>query len=74
MPLIRFEAKKDEGFHLLVTSGEVGWFPNHVYGVTEHLLRQLEPLFQEKGVRYHLLTQEEADQLVKSGRNGSASR
>jgi hypothetical protein len=63
MPLIRFEAKKDEGFHLLVTSGEVGWFPNHVYGVTEHLLRQLDPLFQEKGVRYHCLTQEEADQL-----------
>jgi hypothetical protein len=73
MALIRFEAKKDEGFHLLVTSGEVGWFPNPVYGVTEHLLRQLDPVFQEKGVRYHRLTQEEADQLVKS-KNGSASR
>jgi hypothetical protein len=74
MPLIRFETKKDEGFHLLVTSGEVGWFPNRVYGVTERLLRQLDPLFQAKGIRYHLLTQEEADQLVKAHKNGTASR
>jgi hypothetical protein len=70
MPLIKFETKKDEGFYLLVTSGEVGWFPNRVYGVTDHLLRQLDPLFREKGIRYHRLTQEEADQLIKPRQNG----
>jgi hypothetical protein len=71
MPLIQFETKKDEGFQLLVTSGEVGWFPNRVFGVSEHLLRQLDPLFQEKGIRYHLLTQTEADQLVNTRTNGT---
>jgi hypothetical protein len=65
VPLIRFEGKKDEGAYLLVTSGEVSWFPDGVFGVTEHLLRQMEPLFREKGVRYHTLTAEEADRLVK---------
>jgi len=67
MPLIRFEQNKDEGFYLLVTSGEVGFFPNSVYGVTDHLLRQLEPVFCEKGIRYHRLSQTEADGLVKNG-------
>src|SRR5262249_44915188 len=65
MPLIRFETKKDEGSYLLVTSGEVGWFPDGVFGVTEHLLQQLEPRFREKGIRYHILSAEEADALVK---------
>ena len=59
MPLIKFETKKDEGAYLLVTSGEVGWFPEGVFGVTEHLLQQLEPRFREKGVRYHCLSREE---------------
>lgn len=66
MPLIRFETKKDEGAYLLVTSGEVGWFPHGVFGVTEHLLRQLDAPFREKGVRYHRLSAEEADQLVNA--------
>ena len=70
MPLIRFETKKDEGAYLLVTSGEVGWFPNGVFGVTEHLLSQLEPRFQERGIRYHRLSQEEADQAINSDKNG----
>jgi hypothetical protein len=65
MPLIRFEAKKGEGAYLLVTSGEVGWFPEGVFGVTEHLLQQLELRFQEKGIRYHALSPEEADALTK---------
>ncbi len=70
MPLIRFETKKDEGAYLLVTSGEVGWFPNGVFGVTEHLLNQLEPRFEERGIRYHRLSQEEANLAVKSMKNG----
>ena len=68
MPLIRFENNKDEGFYLLVTSGEVGFFPQSVYGVTEHLLRQLDPLFLEKDIRYRRLSQTEADRLLKNGR------
>ena len=66
MPLIRFETKKDEGAYLLVTSGEVSWFPEKVFGVTEFLLKQLEPQFKEKGVRFHRLTDEEADRLVQT--------
>jgi hypothetical protein len=61
MPLIKFETKKDEGAYLLVTSGEVGWFGNGVFGVTEQLLHQLDGRFQEKGVRYRRLTPEEVD-------------
>ena len=72
MPLIKFDVKKDEGAYLLVTSGEVGWFPNGAFGVTEHLLRQLDPLFQDKGIQYHRLSQEEADQLIKT--NSSAKQ
>jgi hypothetical protein len=68
MPLIRFETKKDEGGYLLVTSGEVGWFPEGVFGVTEFLLQQLEPRFKEKGIRYHRLSAEEADRLVQAHR------
>ena len=64
MPLIRFETKKEEGTYLLVTSGEVGWFPNVIFGVTEHLLDQLEPRFEERGIRYHRLSHEEANQAV----------
>jgi hypothetical protein len=30
MPLIRFVTKKDEGGYLLITTGEVGWFPEGV--------------------------------------------
>ena len=71
MPLIRFETKKAEGAYLLVTSGEVGWFPNGVFGVTEHLLNQLDPRFEERGIRYHRLSQDEANQAIK--RNGKAS-
>jgi hypothetical protein len=75
MALIRFETKKDEGAYLLVTSGEVSWFPDGVFGVTEFLLHQLDPLFEEKGVRYHRLSAEEAERLVqghksKNGRKG----
>jgi hypothetical protein len=66
MPLIRFETKKDEGAYLLVTSGEVGWFLQSVFGVTEHLLRQLDPLFKDKGIRYHRLSAKEADRLVQT--------
>ena len=61
MPLIRFETKKDDGAYLLVTSGEVGWFPDGVFAVTEHLLDQLEPRLREKGIRYHRLSAEEAN-------------
>lgn len=64
MPLIQFENKKDEGAYLLVTCGEVGWFPHGVFGVTEQLLRQLEPRFQATGIRYRLLNQEEANHLL----------
>src|SRR4051812_8174244 len=67
MPLIEFETGKDEGAYLLVTSGEVGWFPDGVFGVTEQLLQQLGPRFQAKGIRYHCLSQEEANRLAKSG-------
>jgi hypothetical protein len=70
MPLIRFETNKDEGAYSLVTSGQVGWFPNGVFGVTEHLLTQLESRFEERGIRYHRLSQEEANQAVKSRKNG----
>jgi hypothetical protein len=65
MPLIRFENKKEEAAYMLVTSGEVGWFPDGVFGVTEHLLQQLEPRFEEKGIRVHRLSAQEADRLVK---------
>lgn len=68
MPLIQFESSKNDGAYLLVTSGEVGWFPDGVFGVTEQLLQQLEPRFREKGIRYRRLTQEEANRLAK--RNG----
>jgi hypothetical protein len=74
MPLIRFEAKKDEGPYLLVTSGEVGWFPERVFGVTEHLLRQLDPLFKERGIRYHRLSGAEADGLVRCYRSMKEQR
>jgi hypothetical protein len=66
MALIRFETKKDEGAYLLVTSGEVGWFPDGVFGVTEHLIEQLEPRLKEKGIRYHRLSDEEADRLTQT--------
>jgi len=66
MALIRFETKKDEGSYLLVTSGEVGWFPEGVFGVTDHLLRQLDPLFKEKGISYRRLSAAEADRLPLS--------
>ena len=69
MPLIKFESRKDEGFYLLVTSGEVGWFPDGVFGVTEHLLQQLDHRFREKGIRYHRLSQEEANQLVRHNKS-----
>jgi hypothetical protein len=65
MPLIRFETKKEEGAYMLVMSGEVGWFPEGVFGVTEHLLEQLEPRFRAKGISYHRLSAEEADRLVR---------
>ncbi len=68
MPVIKFETKKEEGAYLLVTSGEVGWFPSGVFGVTEHLLQQLEPRFQEQGIRYRRLSGAEVDHLVKSKR------
>jgi hypothetical protein len=66
MPLIKFETEKNEGAYLLVTSGEVGWFPDGVFGVTEQLLQQLEKLFEEKGIRYHRLSQDEANRLVRT--------
>jgi len=69
MPLIRFDSKKDDGFYLLATNGEIGCYAHHVYWATDLLLRQLDPLFQEKGIRYHRLTQEEADQLLKPANN-----
>ena len=69
MPLIKFETRKDEGFYLLVTSGEVGWFPDGVFGVTEHLLQQLDNRFREKGIRYHRLSQDEANQLVRHNKS-----
>ena len=59
MPLIQFDTKKEEGFYLLASNGEIGCYANRVYWATDLLLRQLEPLFQEKGVRYHRLTQDE---------------
>jgi hypothetical protein len=68
MPLIKFENNKDEGFYLLITSGEVGFFPDSVFGVTDHLLRQLDSVFREKNIRYHLLSQAEANALVKNGK------
>jgi hypothetical protein len=76
MPLIRFETKKDEGAYMLVTSGEVGWFPDGVFGVTEFLLQQLDSGFKEKGIRYHRLSAEEADQLEQShkAKKGRARR
>ena len=74
MPVIKFDAKKDEGAYLLVTSGEVGWFPGGAFGVTEHLLRQLDALFQEKGIRYHRLSQEEADDLAKTSNSSKHPR
>ncbi len=66
MPLIQFENKKDEGAYLLVTSGEVGWFPNGVFGVTEQLLQQLDPRFQAKGIRYRRLNGQESNHTGKA--------
>jgi hypothetical protein len=34
--------------------------------VTEQLLDQLKPRFQEKGIRYRCLSQEEANRLVQA--------
>jgi hypothetical protein len=53
----------------LVTSGEVGWFPDSVFGVTEHLLQQLEPRFQEKGIGYRRLNPEEINHAVAGNQN-----
>jgi hypothetical protein len=61
MPLIQFENKKDEGAYLLVTSGEVGWFPNGVFGVSEQLLQHLDTRFQAKDIRYRRLNTEEGN-------------
>jgi hypothetical protein len=61
MPLIKFETQKNEGAYLLVSSGEVGWFPDGVFGVTEQLLQQLNPRFQEKGIRYRRVSPEEVN-------------
>jgi hypothetical protein len=69
MPVIKFETKKDEGAYLLVTSGEVGWFPAGVFGVSEHLLQQLDPSFQERGIRYRRLSPEELSRVVKANQN-----
>jgi len=68
MPLIKFETKKSEGAYLLVTSGEVGWFPNSVFGVTEQLLQQLDMRFREKGIRYRRVSQEEVNPKVKTSK------
>jgi len=65
MPLIKFETKKEEGAYLLVSSGEVGWFPRGVFGVTEQLLQQLDRYFQEQGIRYRRLNPEEVNDHVK---------
>jgi hypothetical protein len=64
MPIIEFETKGDVAY-LLVTSGEVGWFPGGLFGVTEHLLWQLEHEFETKGIRYRRLAAEEADEIIK---------
>lgn len=64
MPLIKFETKKEEGAYLLVSSGEVGWFPDGVFGVTEQLLQQLDRHFQEKGIRYRRLNPQEVNENV----------
>jgi hypothetical protein len=66
MPLIRFETRRDEGAYLLVKSGEVGWFPHGVFGVTDQLLKQLAPSFAERGIRYRLVDPEEV-----AGRRGN---
>ena len=66
MPLIKFETKKDKGAYLLVTSGEVGWFPDGAFGVTDQLLQQLDKSFQEKGIRYRHVKPEEVAANGKS--------
>lgn len=68
MPLIKFETKKNEGAYLLVSSGEVGWFPDGVFGVTEQLLQQLDPCFQEKGIRYRRVSPEEVNHQGKASK------
>jgi hypothetical protein len=68
MPLIKFETKKKEGAYLLVSSGEVGWFPGGVFGVTEQLLAQLDMRFREKGIHYRRVSQEEVDIKAKDGK------
>jgi hypothetical protein len=65
MPLIKFEKKKNEGLYLLLTSGQVGWFPDGVYGVTEFHLQQLDPIFKEKGIRYRRFTPEELNKKAR---------
>jgi hypothetical protein len=71
MPLIRFENKKKEGVYLLMMSGQVGWFPDDVFGVTEFHLQQIDPVLKEKGIRYRRFT---PDELNKRARRSTRKR
>jgi len=65
MPLIKFERKKNEGAYLLITSGQAGWFPDGVFGVTEFRLQQLDPIFKGKEIRYRRYTAQELNEKVR---------
>lgn len=65
MPLIKFERKKNEGAYLFITSGQVGLFPDGVFGVTEFHLQQIDPVPKAKGIRYRRFTPAELNKRAR---------
>jgi len=56
MPLIKFdEDKVAEGLYLLATNGQVGCYPDHIFVVSQRLLKELDEEFKSKGITYQVL-------------------
>jgi hypothetical protein len=57
MPLIKFDDDKvAEGLYLLATHGQVGCYPDHVFAVSERLLKDLDEAFRRQGITYRMFT------------------
>jgi len=68
MPLIQFDDKSTDGFYLLITSGEVGHYPDDIYAVSERLLKELDAEFKAKGITYHRLDVKKLNEKLQKAR------
>jgi len=58
--LIKFTGDKAlEGWYLLITSGEVGHYPEGILAVSDTLLKQLGEEFSSRGITYQRLNPKE---------------